>query len=115
MIKSKTTQTKVLNGLISKRQVAAVAVFALLALCLFVSPPQAAVVLFKASLVTFFAVLAYWIDKFLQPQVDMGDLADVIETGNKEERDAAVKLAQAVMIRRALITVAVVLGGCLGL
>lgn len=115
MIKSKAENSDLLNGLVSKRQVAAIAVFVLLGLCLFISPPQAAVVLFKASLVTFFAVLAYWIDKFLQPQVDMETLKEALENGTKEERDAAVKLAQAAMIRRALITLAVVVGGCLGL
>lgn len=99
----------------SKRQWASVAVLILLGVSLFISPAQAPVVLFKACLVTFAAVLAYWIDKLMQPQVDMGDLADAMKSGDLEERDNAVKLAQAVMIRRALITLAVILGVCLGL
>lgn len=99
----------------TKRQWAAAAVFALLAVALFISPTQAPVVLFKACLVTFAAVLAYWIDKLMQPQVDMGDLAEAMKSGDIGDRDNAVKLAQAVMIRRALITLAVVLGVCLGL
>lgn len=112
MIKSK----KVLKtGRFSTRQYATVAVFALLALSLFISPAQAPVVLFKACLVTFAAVLAYWIDKVLNPQIDMEDLSEALENGDIGDKDNAVKLAQAVMIRRALITVAVVLGVCLGL
>lgn len=103
------------EGRVTKRQWATAAVFVLLVAALFISPAQAPVVLFKACLVTFAAVLAYWIDKLMQPQVDMGDLADAMKSGDIGDRDNAVKLAQAVMIRRALITLAVVLGVCLGL
>lgn len=112
MIKSKKTLTE---GKFTKRQWAAAAVFVLLAAALFVSPMQAPVVLFKACLVTFAAVLAYWIDKILQPQVDMEDLAIAMRDGDLGDRDNAVKLAQAVMIRRAVITLAVIVGVCLGL
>lgn len=99
------------------RVLAALVTSIALVTCLLVSPQQAPVVLAKISLVTVAAVLAYWIDKILIPQVDSGVLAQQI-TSDKctpEEKRLLVDLLKQSMIRRSLITVAVVLGVCLGL
>jgi hypothetical protein len=79
---------------------------ALIAIVVYVSPHQFPVVLYKLSMVTVSAVIAYWIDRSLfklsaQPRVD-----------NTMERDlySAMRL-----IARALIYVGTVLGVTLGL
>ncbi len=84
---------------------------------LVISPVQIPVVLFKLSLVTLAAVASYWIDKILNPHVDNGVLANIVSSSdfNEKEREIAHELLKAAMIRRALITVAIVLGVCLGL
>lgn len=111
-----------------------------LAGALFISPLQAPVVLFKLSLVTLAAVAAYWIDKILNPHMDNGTLAAIIskpkpnqrvekrgddlyydqEDADKiyewdNDRKMAVELYKVAMIRRAVITFAIVVGVCLGL
>ena len=87
----------------------------LMAAALVVSPQQAPVVLFKLCLVTSAAVLGYFIDKLLLPQIDVEDLLPAMREGTEQEKDRAVGLAKAAMIRRALVVLGVTLGVCLGL
>lgn len=99
----------------SKRTLATIAMFLFLGLTIALNPSQAMVVMFKACLVTFAVFLGYMADKLLQPQVDMEELAKLMRDGDDDDKARAVELAKASMIRRALITLAVVIGVCLGL
>lgn len=87
----------------------------LMVAALLVSPQQAPVVLFKLCLVTAAAVLGYFIDKLLLPQVDFEDLLPAMREGTEEDKNRAVELAKAAMIRRALVVLGITLGVCLGL
>lgn len=99
----------------NKRVLATIAMFLFLGLTLVLNPAQAMVVMHKICLVTFGTFLAYVSDKLLQPQVDMSQLAELIKDGDDDDKARAVELAKAAMIRRSIITLAVVLGLCLGL
>ncbi|HET8686553.1 MAG TPA: putative holin [Methanosarcina sp.] len=98
-----------------KRKHASIAMFLFLALTLVLKPENALVVMFKVCLVSTGIFLAYLADKLLQPQVDMDNLAALLKDGDDDDKARAVELAKATMIRRAIITLAVVIGLCLGL
>ena len=87
----------------------------LMVAALLVSPQQAPVVLFKLCLVTAAAVLGYFIDKMLLPQIDFEDLQAAMRVGSEEDKQRATELAKAAMLRRAIIVCGVTLGVCLGL
>lgn len=99
----------------TKRILATIAMFVFLGLTIALNPSQAMVVMFKACLVTFAVFLGYVADKLLQPQIDMEELARIMKNGDDDDKARAVELAKATMIRRSIITLAVVIGVCLGL
>lgn len=98
-----------------QRPIGTAVMLLLMVAALLVSPQNAPVVLFKLCLVTSAAVLGYFIDKLLLPQIDVEDLKVSMEDGTEAERAAATELAKAAMIRRAIIVCGVTLGVCLGL
>ena len=85
------------------------------AVALFISPQQIPVLIYKLAQVTIAAVVAYWIDKVLVPQIDVSTLVEQLNKVPEGSQDEIVGLIKASMIRRSIITVAVILGVCLGL
>lgn len=97
------------------KAIGVVITFLVLVVTLLVCPHDVTNVLFKACLVTFGLVLSQVADKIMHQRVDEDAVAEAMKNGTLEEKLLAVELTKAIMIRKALVTVAIVLGLGLGL